>query len=168
MILRIHLVKIDFRGVFGQTFDFFPIFAIVWIMYSVKVTPRFGDLDVLGHVNSAVPVFWFDLGRNPLLKIFHPNLKLKRETFPLILAHTDFDFVDQLYFQYDVEIKTWISRIGASSFTVYQEAWQEKRLCVKGSAVMVHYDFNSEKTTPIPEDKKKLLAEHLLEPAGMS
>jgi hypothetical protein len=27
--------------------------------------------------------------------------------------------------------------------------------------VVVHYDFSKKITTPIPEDKKKLLAEHL-------
>jgi acyl-CoA thioester hydrolase len=62
-----------------------------------------------------------------------------------------------------VEIKTWITRIGTKSFTAYHEAWQQGRLCVKGNAVLVHYDFNLEKTTPIPEDKKKLLAEHFPE-----
>ncbi|MDR2718351.1 MAG: acyl-CoA thioesterase [Treponema sp.] len=132
-------------------------------MFTITVSPRFGDLDVLGHINNAVPVIWFETARNPLFQIFDSALELKRETFPLILAHADYDYVGQLYFQYEVEIKTWIARIGAKSFTVYHEAWQQERLCVKGNAVIVHYDFNAEHSTLIPEDKKKLLAEHLLE-----
>ena len=132
-------------------------------MFSTKVYPRFGDMDVLRHINNTVPVGWFELARNPLLRIFDPNLEFKLETFPLIIAHTDYDYTGQLYFQYEVEIKTWISRIGTKSFTVYQEAWQQDRLCVKGNAVLVHYDFNTETTTPIPEEKKKLLAHHLQE-----
>jgi acyl-CoA thioester hydrolase len=55
-----------------------------------------------------------------------------------------------------------VSRIGNKSFTIYHEAWQQGRLCVKGCAVVVHYDFNTEKSTPLPEDKKKLLMEHFL------
>jgi acyl-CoA thioester hydrolase len=90
-------------------------------------------------------------------------MELKRETFPLIMAHTDYDYLSQLYFQYEVEIKTWITRIGTKSFTAHHEAWQKGRLCVKGNAVMVYYDFNTDSSTNIPEDKKKLLAEHLLE-----
>jgi acyl-CoA thioester hydrolase len=77
------------------------------------------------------------------------------------MAHTEFDFVGELFFQYDVEIRTSIDRIGTKSFTVYHEAWQEGRLCVTGKAVVVHYDFKKKETTPIPEDKKKLLAEHV-------
>ncbi|MDR1287922.1 MAG: acyl-CoA thioesterase [Treponema sp.] len=129
-------------------------------MFSITVTPRFGDMDILGHINNTVPVAWFELARNPLFRIFDQEMKLSRESFPLIMAHTDYDYVAQLYFQYNVEIRTWISRIGTKSFTVYHEAWQEGRLCVKGSAVVVHYDFNTETTTPIPEDKKRLLSEH--------
>ena len=132
-------------------------------MFTTTVTPRFGDMDVLGHINNTVPVVWFELARNPLIKIFDPSLELKRETFSLIMAHSDYDYVDQLYYRYDVEIKTWITRIGTKSFTASHEAWQQGRLCVKGSAVMVHYDFNLEKSTPIPEDKKTLLAQHLLQ-----
>jgi len=135
-------------------------------MFAVTVHPRFGDMDVLGHINNTVPAVWFERARTPILEIFEPTLELKRETFPLIMAHTDYDFVDQLYFRYHVEIKTWIARIGSKSFTAYHEAWQEGRLCVKGSAVMVHYDYKIEKTTPLPEGKRKLLEAHLLPSAG--
>jgi acyl-CoA thioester hydrolase len=131
-------------------------------MYTTTVNPRFGDMDILGHVNNTVPVAWFELARNPIFSIFDPDLTLDKKTFPLIMAHTDYDYVGQLYFRYEVEIRSWISKIGTKSFTVYQEAWQQGRLCVKGNAVIVHYDFNNERTTSIPEDKKKLLAEHLL------
>jgi acyl-CoA thioester hydrolase len=117
-------------------------------------------MDILGHINNTVPAVWFELARNPLFKIFDPEMRLSKETFSLIMAHTEYDFVSQLYFHFEVEIRSWISRIGTKSFTVYQEAWQKGQLCVKGSSVIVHYDFNTEKSTPIPEDKKKLLAEH--------
>ena len=131
-------------------------------MYSLIVNPRFGDMDILGHVNNIVPSHWFELARTPVMQIFDPELTMSKKTFPLIMAHTEYDFIGQMYFKYDVTIKTWISRIGNKSFTVYHEAWQQERLCVKGNAVIVHYDFNIEKTMPIPEDKRKLLSEHLL------
>jgi acyl-CoA thioester hydrolase len=150
------------RGTDGDEMDK-PVFSTYSErMFKTTVSPRFGDMDILGHINNTVPAVWFELARNPLFQIFDPDMKLSRETFHLIMAHTDYDYVDQLYFRQDVEIRTWISRIGTKSFTVYQEAWQEGRLCVKGNSVVVHYDFNTEQTTPIPEDKKKLLAEHLL------
>ena len=131
-------------------------------MFSIIVQPRFGDLDALGHVNNTVPSIWFETGRTAILKIFDPELNIDKKTFPLIIAHVDFDFLGQLYIKHEIEVKTWISKIGTKSFTVYHEAWQEERLCVKGHAVIVHYNFNTQQTTPIPDDKRKILEEHLL------
>ncbi len=132
-------------------------------MFTVTITPRFGDIDGLGHINNTVLAGWFELARNPLFRIFEPNLNLSHQTWNLIMAHTDYDFVDQLFFQHDVEIRSYISRIGNKSFTVYHEAWQEGRLCTTGSAVVVHYDFLNNCSTSISEDKKKILAEHFIE-----
>ena len=131
-------------------------------MFTTIIQPRFGDTDFLGHVNNAALALWFETARNPLFKMFVPDLNFKMETFPLIMAHTDYDFVEELFFHHEVEIRTWISHIGNKSFTVYHQAWQKKRLCVKGTAVVVHYDFNTKQSTPLPADKKKRLKEHLV------
>jgi acyl-CoA thioester hydrolase len=132
-------------------------------LFTITVTPRFGDADSLGHINNVVLAVWFELARNPFFDIFVPHIKIPlRENFPLIMAHTDYDYLDQMYLRADVEIKTWIERIGNKSFTVYHEAWQMGRLCAKGRAVIVYYDFTLEKSAPLPDDKRKLLSEHLL------
>ncbi|MCL2764923.1 MAG: acyl-CoA thioesterase [Treponema sp.] len=131
-------------------------------MFTFKIRPRFGDIDGLGHVNNTVPSVWFEMGRTDILRFFDPDLSLDKKVFPLIVAHIDFDFLSQLYFKHEVEIKTWISKIGTKSFTIHHEAWQEDRLCVSGNAVIVHYDFIAEQTTPIPDDKRILLTEHLI------
>ena len=131
-------------------------------MFTITVLPRFGDLDALGHINNTVPAIWFETGRTEVIKIFDPELKIDRNSFSLIMAHIEFDFVAQLFLRSEVEIRTWISRIGTKSFTISQEAWQEGRLCVKGSSVIVHYDFNAEKTTEIPDEKKRFLMEHFI------
>ena len=131
-------------------------------MFTTTVTPRFGDVDGLGHINNTVLANWFELGRNPLFRMFEPDLNLSHDTWTLIMAHTDYDFVDELFFQYDVEIKTFVARVGTKSFTTYHEAWQNGRLCVKGNAAVVHYDFNKKMTTEIPEEIKEQLRAHLL------
>ncbi|MDR2482477.1 MAG: acyl-CoA thioesterase [Treponema sp.] len=130
-------------------------------MFITKVSPRFGDVDSLGHINNVVLAGWFELARNPLFRIFSSSPVLSRESWPLIMAHTDYDFTDQMFFQYEVEIRTSVERIGTKSFTLYHEAWQEGRLCAKGRAVIVCFDFSRNQSVPVPEDKKKLLAEHL-------
>jgi acyl-CoA thioester hydrolase len=78
------------------------------------------------------------------------------------MVHADYDYLHQMYLRDDVEIRTWIEKIGNKSFTVYHEAWQSGRFCAKGRAVIVYYDFISEKSAPLPEDKRRILSEHLL------
>ncbi|MDY0267194.1 MAG: thioesterase family protein [Methanimicrococcus sp.] len=136
-------------------------------MFSKTVTPGFGEVDGLGHINNTVLARWFELARNPIFRIFEPNLNLSHDVWPLIMAHTEFDFVGELFYEFDVELRTYIEKVGTKSFTVYHEAWQEGRLCVYGRAVVVHYDFKARVTTPIPEDKKEKLAEHMV-PKGLA
>ncbi|MCL2142559.1 MAG: acyl-CoA thioesterase [Methanimicrococcus sp.] len=131
-------------------------------MFTITVTPRFGDVDGLGHINNTVPANWFELGRNPIFRMFEPNLNLSYKTWSLIMAHTEYDFIKEMFFQHDVEIRTYVQRVGNKSFTFYHEAWQEGRLCVTGRAVIVHYDFSKKVTTEIPEDVKEKLKEHMI------
>ncbi len=133
-------------------------------MFTDIVTPRFGDVDGLGHINNTVLAVWFELGRNGFFRMFEPDLNLSHEKWTLIMAHTDFDFVGEMFFEFPVEIRSYISRVGSKSFTVYHEAWQNGHLCVKGSAVCVHYDFINKVTTEIPESIKEQLREHLVDP----
>lgn len=131
-------------------------------MFTLTITPRFGDVDVLGHINNTTPALWFELARNPIFRMFSPDLTVSHETWPLIMAHTDFDFVGELFFGTDIEIRTFVAKIGTKSFTVYHEAWQNGKLCVKGNAVIVYFDFTAKKSVPIPDDKRGLLSEHLV------
>jgi acyl-CoA thioester hydrolase len=130
-------------------------------MFTTTVSPRFGDMDILGHINNTVLPVWFEQARNPLFKLFSLDLDIRQETWPLIMAHMDFDFVGELFFRANIEIRTVVSLIGTKSFTLRHEAWQEGRLGVKGNAVIVYYDFLKKETVPIPDDKRKLLEEHL-------
>jgi acyl-CoA thioester hydrolase len=130
-------------------------------MFTTTVSPRFGDVDGLGHINNVVLAGWFELARNPLFRIFEPNLNLSHDHWPLIMARTEYDFMGQLFYQYDVELRTYVERVGTKSFTLYHEAWQQDRLCSVGRAVVVHFDFLKNQSTPIPENKKRILEEHL-------
>ena len=128
-------------------------------MFSKTVTPRFGDVDGLRHINNTMLPVWFELGREPLFRYFNPGMSL--ENWNLIMAHIDVDFIVPMTLGADIEIRTTVSKIGRSSFTVYQEAWQSATLCAKGSAVVVHYDFINKKSLPVPDDIRALLEEHL-------
>ena len=129
-------------------------------MFTTKVTPRFGDADGLRHINNIALVEWFEVGRNPIFRIFTPDLDLSYDKWKLILVRTEFDYIGQMYYGKDVEIKSFILKIGNSSFTIGHEAWQDNELKARGKAVIVHYDFEIGKSKPIPEYIRKTLEKH--------
>jgi acyl-CoA thioester hydrolase len=131
-------------------------------MHKITVTPRFGDMDMLGHINNNVPALWFELAREPFFRIFSPDMKIDLETWPLIMAHTDYDFTGEMFLGHEVEIRTFVRKIGTKSFTVSHEAWQRDKLCVKGNAVIVYYDFMTKQSVPIPGNIREILSEHLI------
>lgn len=131
-------------------------------MFIETVTPRFGDADGLRHINNIALVEWFEVGRNPIFRMFTPDLDLSYENWKLILVRTEFDYIGQMYYGRDVEIRNYITHIGNSSFTIGHEAWQDGELKAKGKAVLVHFDFINQKAVKIPDSIRAQLNEHLV------
>lgn len=131
-------------------------------MWKTAITPTFGDTDALKHINNCVLPVWFENARTPMLRYFHPDLNLDEE-WSLIMAKMTIDFVSQMRFGADVEVRTFIRKLGRSSFTTYQEAWQDGELGAKGEAVIVHYDYRIPKAVPIPEAIRARLAKHMVD-----
>ena len=127
-------------------------------MYHEQITPRFGDIDGLRHVNNTVIPGWFEQARNPIYRIFNPEFVF--ESWNLILARYEIDFVRPLVISGDVTVRTWVSRIGTSSFEVSQQAVQAGALCTRGKTVLVHYDFGAGRPVPIPGAIRERLREH--------
>ena len=124
-------------------------------MYSEEFNVRFYETDALAHVSNTVLVGWFETGREPLFKLFTPELDL--QNWPLILASYKVDFLEQIYYGQKVQVKTYISRIGTSSFDVYQELWQQQKKCATGTTTLVHFDFQINKAVAINEAVKATL-----------
>lgn len=110
---------------------------------------RFYETDALKHVSNTVVAGWFETAREPIFKMFTPTLDL--DNWPLILASYKIDFLAQIFYGHDIEIKTGVSRIGKSSFDVYQEIWQDDKKCASGNTTLVNFDYKTQGSCPIPE-----------------
>lgn len=133
-------------------------------MFSMKVTPRFYETDALGHINNTVLSNWFEASREPVFRLFNPSLALKE--WNLILARVEIDYVAQTHYGKEVEVRSWVGRIGNSSFVVEQEAWQEGVCVARGKAVQVFFNYASQKSEAIPAQYRALLEQHVAAPAS--
>lgn len=129
-------------------------------MFTEIIQTRFSDMDGLGHINNAMVPVWFEGARDPIFRMFMPDLSLN--DWRLILAKIEISFLAEIFYGKPVEVKSYIKRIGNSSFDVYQEIWQDEVKKASGIAVMVHFDNKGEKKSlPIPGDIRQLLEAHM-------
>ncbi|MCP3674972.1 MAG: acyl-CoA thioesterase [Gammaproteobacteria bacterium] len=127
-------------------------------MFSYTVMPGFSDSDALGHINNTRLPVWFENARDPIFKIFTPEYNLK--VWPLILARITVDFQQQIYLDAEIEVKTTMMKIGNSSFTIKQQAWQNGQCAATGEATMVHFDYQTKKTIRISDEIREQLEQH--------
>ena len=130
-------------------------------MYKITITPGVHNTDGLGHINNGVLTDWFETARTPIYKIFTPTLEFSHDKWKLIMVHSEYDFLNQIFFDKDVEINTYIKKIGNTSCTVYHELFQNNIKCASGSVVLVYYDYINNKSLKITDDIKDQLKNHL-------
>jgi len=124
--------------------------------FSVTIQPRFCETDALGHINNTVIPVWFEAGREPIFKIFNPQQDLSK--WNLIVAGFTIGFNAPTYYNNDVTVKTWVSRIGNSSFELTQSCWQNGKETAQAQTTMVHYDYATEKSVALSEQVRQQLA----------
>jgi acyl-CoA thioester hydrolase len=129
-------------------------------MFSLVIEPRFSETDALGHVNNTSLPVWFEQARTPIFRFFTPGLEVDK--WKLILAKTEVEFLKEIFYGQSVEVKTFIERIGNSSFVVGHEVWQENLLAATGRATLVNFDHDSKKSKPIPDSIKIQMSTHLI------
>lgn len=132
-------------------------------MFVETIKPRFCETDALGHISNTTVPKWFEGAREPIFKIFTPTMEIA--TWPLILARMEFDFLLQTHANEEVEVRTWISRLGGSSFDVRQELWQRGEKTVEGTSVMVFFDYETQKARPIEGVLREQVAAHCVNEA---
>tara|TARA_B100000963_G_C22208913_1_gene486426 strand:+ start:168 stop:566 length:399 start_codon:yes stop_codon:yes gene_type:complete len=115
-----------------------------------KIVPRVSETDGVGHINNVFIPIWFEAGRREIFRIFSPNLDFVN--WKLALVKVTVEYVDQLYLAENVEIRTGIEKIGNSSFTIKEEIYQTDRLCAKGEAIYVNYNFKEKKSETISNE----------------
>ena len=117
-------------------------------MIFTKIVPRVSETDGVGHINNVFVPIWFEAGRREIFRIFSP--KLDFINWKLALVKVTVEYVDQLYLAENVEVRTGIEKIGTSSFTIREEIHQTNRLCARGQAIYVNYNFTEKRSEAIP------------------
>lgn len=134
-------------------------------MFEKHLTVRFGECDGLGHVNNGTYFTYMEDARIDVFRVFNPALALC--DWNLIVASTRCDFLAQVTYAEEINVMTWISRLGTSSFTVDHALQNHAGTWVaRGQAVLIAYDYASGKPQPMSPEVRAALAAHAQGPTG--
>lgn len=119
---------------------------------------RFNDIDMMGHVNNAVIMEFFDYGK---MKYFEDlGMNVEKEETTVIIVHYEVDFLGQIMLQSNVEVCTKVVHIGQKSLQVLQHIvcdGEPKAVC---KTVMSGYNRKTKTSDFIPEKLKKAITDH--------
>ena len=109
---------------------------------TTNIQIRYADLDTLGHVNNAVYLSYFELGRIEYMRSRLGHFDLEDINF--VIARIEIDFRKSILMHYPVSLKTSIERIGRTSLTFLQILFnpENNEVFSTGKVTVVFIDRN--------------------------
>lgn len=130
------------------------------LVHTARIPIRWGDMDALGHVNNTVYFRYMEQARVEWLSAIGCDPDPSADGPVIVNAHCS--FIKQLKYPGEIEILTYVGPGGRSSFETIQEIRRvdtPDMLYAQGGAKVVWVHFPSEKSTPLPDRVRQLLAE---------
>jgi len=78
----------------------------------------------------------------------------------MIIINMNVDYTSQILFGKNVTVYTWVKKIGNSSLQLYEELWQDDRLCAKGTVTYVNFNLKKQRSEPISDSIRQVLENH--------
>lgn len=123
-----------------------------------KIQIRFNDIDVLGHVNNAVQIMYFDFGK---VKYFETLKKqvLDWSGSDLVMVNFNVDFLEPIFSSSHIVVKTKVYEIGNKSIKLVQVIQDYKTNHVKSvcRSVMCGFDPKTNKSLLITDEWRDLI-----------
>lgn len=122
------------------------------------ITPieiRFRDLDVFGHVNNGVILSYVETARiRYLVEIDIRSPQAGWNDIGFILAHINCDFRQPIFYGQRIEVGSRIVDVGRTSLRLAHRVEADGKLAAEGDGILVHYDYTSQRSTPIPAEMR--------------
>jgi len=122
----------------------------------LSIQARYPDYDAKGHLNNAVYLTYFEMAR---AKAWLEAMRQPTD-FPFIIAEASVRYVSQARLGEPLEIEIATGEIRSKAWVWRYRLLDSRddRLVAEGSTVQVMFDYATQRTTPIPDALRELLA----------
>ncbi|WP_042355468.1 acyl-CoA thioesterase [Bacillus rubiinfantis] len=130
--------------------------------HEIQVIARFSETDALGHINNTSYFIYLEEARIRFLEML--GFDLNGQNFSFILASAKCDYISQGFFNQQLRITTYVTKIGTKSFQLEHDIINKdtNQLIAHGQVVMVYFDFEKQQSKPLPELMKQGLNTYLV------
>lgn len=116
---------------------------------------RFNDVDQMGHINNAIIMEYFDLGKSEYFSAV--GIPPEQGEFTVVIVHLEVDFMSQIRFHDHIHITTHTERIGNKSVTVIQQVVNSDTgdICASCRTILSGYSRTTQSSAAIPDSLKQ-------------
>ncbi len=126
---------------------------------TLDILVRYRDCDPLGHVNNAVYLTYFEMGRVEFWRTVMGTACDRAEDWPFILAEATVTYRSPARFDERLRLTVGVESIGGKSWVFgYRLLGADGREVATGRTVQVAYDYAAQKTMPLPDAIRAKLA----------
>jgi acyl-CoA thioester hydrolase len=121
---------------------------------------RFADIDVMGHVNNAIYLNYFEQARMYWFAAL-VGQEWDWHTNGILLARNEINYRIPVRLHDKLEIETWCNKIGNKSielmYVVFVQNAGTRTIMADGLSVMVCFDYHQQKTIAVPDKWREAL-----------
>lgn len=118
---------------------------------------RFNDVDQMGHINNAVIMEYFDLGKSAYFDAV--GIPPEQGTFTIVIVHFEVDFSSQIRYHDNIHITTHCERVGNKSVTMIQQVVNSDNgtICATCRTVLSGYSRITNTSAPVPDEVRQTI-----------
>ena len=131
------------------------------LTHEMIIPIRWGDMDVMGHVNNTIYFRYFEIVRLEWLYSIGAPSDPRRGSGPVIV-NAFCNFIRQLRFPGDLLARHYVANPGRSSFDTFitlERVDDPGVPCCEGGSTTVWTDFAAQKSLPLPDWLRVLVSE---------
>lgn len=131
-------------------------------MHTLPLQIRFNDIDMMGHVNNAVIIEFFDLGKSKYFADAGIPVTPEEGDFTVMVVHVDVDFHSQIHWNDSIAVTTCVAHWGNKSLQVQQQIVNSStgQACATCHTVMSGYSRSSASSAVIPQEIKERVSRY--------
>lgn len=116
-----------------------------------KIQVRFADCDMMGHVNNAIYLSYFEQTRMHYFSYLVGD-KWDWKRHGIILVQNTLTYHFPVFLQDQPAITMVLGEVGTTSFTLHYEVHVGDKVCTSGSSKLVCFDFDANKSVAVYPD----------------